>query len=165
MSVDFRRECIGRLPDKIKSRITLPEIDREYTLYEIATIMSAGPARALGLTHKGNLGSGCDADIAIYEEDIDITRMFSYPRYVIKGGEVVIEEGHIRSTPGGSDLIVLSKYNPDTREFIRPLFEERYTMAFENYPVEIERLENAETRECTIPQFRDDHNAKSGDQV
>ena len=29
--------------------------------------------------------------------------MFGHPRYVIKGGEIVIEEGDIRETPDGSE--------------------------------------------------------------
>ena len=149
MSADFRRECMRDLPDQIKSRIMLPEIDREYTLYEVATLISAGPARALGLSHKGNLGMGCDADVTIYEEQTDIAKMFSYPRWVIKGGEIVIEEGHIRGTPDGREVIVQPEHNPDTNEFMRPLFEDRYTMSFDNYPVEIERMEDPVTRECT----------------
>ncbi len=52
MCADFRRECLQRLPDKIKSRITLPEIDREYTLYEIA-IRDVGRARpGIGLDQQ-----------------------------------------------------------------------------------------------------------------
>lgn len=149
MSSEFRRECISNLPDKLKSRITLPEIDREYTLYDVATLISAGPAKALGLTNKGNLGIGCDADIAIYEEGTDIAKMFSYPRYVIKGGEVVIEEGHIRATPTGSEMIVLPDHDPDMDDFMRPLFEDCYTMSFENYAVEMERLENPIECQCS----------------
>lgn len=148
MNADFRQECISKLPDNVKGRITLPEIDREYSLFEIATLISAGPARTLGLNHKGNLGVGCDGDVAIYEEDADITKMFSYPRYVIKGGEVVIEEGHVRSAPQGREVICQPEHNPDTNDFIRPLFEDCYTMSFENYPVEMERVENPVTREC-----------------
>ena len=79
----------------------LPELDREYTLYEIAIITSAGPARALGLPQKGHLGVGADADVAIYNENPNAAEMFAYPRYVIKGGEVVIEEGEIRNTIEG----------------------------------------------------------------
>ena len=101
------------------------------------------------MKHKGNLGVGCDADIAIYEEDADITKMFSYPRYVIKGGEIVIEEGHIRNTPTGGEVIVRPDHNPDTNDFMRPLFEDCYTMSFENYPVEMERVENPTTLDCS----------------
>jgi formylmethanofuran dehydrogenase subunit A len=96
----------AKLPDKVKGRITLPEVDREYTLYEIAISMSAGPARALGLTHKGNLGISSDADVVMYEEDANIQRMFGHPRYVIKGGEIVIEDGEIREAPGASGGVV-----------------------------------------------------------
>jgi formylmethanofuran dehydrogenase subunit A len=148
MCADFRTECLKKLPDKIKGHITLPELTREYTLYEIATSMSAGPARALGLHQKGNLGLGCDADIVIYEEDKDVARMFGHPRYVIKGGEVVIEEGDIRATPDGREYISRPHYAPDTDEFLQPLFEDCYTMQFENYPVEMERIENPAIHDC-----------------
>jgi formylmethanofuran dehydrogenase subunit A len=151
MCADFRQECMLSLPPNIKNRITLPEIDREYTLYEIATITSAGPARALGLKHKGNLGLGMDADIVIYNREDDIARMFSHPRYVIKGGEVVIEDGEIRETPEGREYLSKPAYDPDTEEFLRPLFEDRYCMSFENYPVELERIERAQIQDCDAP--------------
>ena len=151
MCADFRKECLSKLPAKIKQRIVLPELDREYTLYEIATAMSAGPARALGLAQKGNLGVGCDADIVIYEEDSDVARMFGHPRYVIKGGEVVIEDGEIRETPDGREFIVKPNYDPAIEKTLQPAFEDYYTMAFENYPVELERIESSEIRDCIPP--------------
>jgi formylmethanofuran dehydrogenase subunit A len=150
-SVDYRKECMASLAPSIQNRITLPEIDREYTLYEIATIMSAGPARALGLTKKGDLGIGKDADVVIYNQDNDIAGMFGHPRYVIKGGEIVIEEGDIRETPDGREFIVKPSFDPETDEFLRPLFEDRYCMSFENYPVEMERIHQPEIQECIVP--------------
>src|SRR3954468_11782804 len=101
MDSTFRKEQIARLVPKALERIVLPELNREYTLYEIAIITSAGPARALGLPQKGHLGVGADADIAIFNEAKDVARMFAYPRYVLKGGEVVIEEGEIRKSVEG----------------------------------------------------------------
>jgi len=148
MCADFRKECLAKLPDAIKKKITLPEIDREYTLYEIAAAMSAGPARALGLKNKGSLAVGCDADLVIYEADDNVEKMFGHPRYVIKGGEIVIEDGDIRETPHGREYIAKPSYDPATEEFMRPLFEDRYTMSFENYPVEIERLEHPSIQTC-----------------
>lgn len=151
MCADFRQECMKKLPDKIRDRIRLHELTREYSLYEIATSMSAGPARALGLRNKGNLGIGCDADIVIYEEDHDVARMFGHPRYVIKSGEIVIEDGDIRATPEGREYIAKPHYAPETDEFLRPLFEECYTMQFDNYPVEMERIENPDIHDCVQP--------------
>ena len=152
MSADFRNECMKSLPARIKNRITLPEIDREYTLYEIATITSAGPAQALGLSQKGSLGTGMDADLVIYNRDDDIEQMFGHPRYVIKGGEIVVEEGDIRATPDGREYMVKPALDPGTEEFLRPMFEDRYCMSFENYPVEIERLERPHIRDCITVQ-------------
>src|SRR5260370_1243069 len=128
--------------------IVLQDLNRQYTLYEIAIITSAGPARALGLAQKGQLGIGADADVAIFNECKDIARMFAYPRYVIKGGEVVIEEGEIRKTVEGRSLVVHPTYEPEIEDYIRPLFQQYYTMSFDNYPVEIERIEQPDIKPC-----------------
>jgi formylmethanofuran dehydrogenase subunit A len=148
MCADFRNEQIRKLPASNKNKITLPEITREYTLYEIATSTSAGPARALGLNRKGNLGVGADADIVIYNQEENIEQMFGHPRYVIKGGEVMIEDGEIRETPDGHEFIIEPSYESDNEDFLRPRFEDLYTMQFENYPVEIERIDNPEIQDC-----------------
>ncbi|MGE3778091.1 MAG: formylmethanofuran dehydrogenase subunit A, partial [Pirellulaceae bacterium] len=148
MSADYRRECLAKMTPRALSHITLPELNREYTLFEIATITSAGPARALGLDAKGHLGVGADADLVLYHEDRDIARMFGHPRYVIKGGEIVISEGDILATPSGREFLVQPSYDPAIEDFLRPLFEDCYTMSFENYPVEMHRIEHPEIRDC-----------------
>jgi formylmethanofuran dehydrogenase subunit A len=148
MDAEFRREQLKALTPKALKRIVLPELDRQYTLSEIAIITSAGPARALGLPAKGHLGVGADADLAIYNESKDIARMFAYPRYVIKSGEVVIEEGEIRKVVEGRGLIIRPTYDEKIEDYIRPLFQQYYTMSFDNYPVEVERLERPDIRAC-----------------
>lgn len=149
MNADFRKEQIARLPDKARSRIILDQLTREYTLSEIAVISSAGPARALGLEHKGHLGVGADADVAVYHADQDITKMFSHPRYVIKGGEVVVEEGELRQAVEGHVTAVKPTYDPQVEEFIRPLFQQYYTMSFENYPVTPDRVHGLQVNELS----------------
>src|SRR5579884_2987339 len=148
MDVDFRREQLKALAPKALKRILLPELDRQYTLSDIAVITSAGPARALGLAHKGHLGIGADADVAIFNDTKDIARMFAHPRYVIKSGEVVIEEGEIRQTVEGKGLLVRPTFDEKVESFIRPLFQQYYTMSFDNYPVEMERIEHPDIRPC-----------------
>jgi formylmethanofuran dehydrogenase subunit A len=152
MDREFRREQIKKLAPKALKRIVLPELDREYTLSEIAIITSAGPARALGLPQKGHLGIGADADVAIFNENSDRSKMFAYPRYVLKRGEVVIEEGEIRKSVDGKGLLVQPTYDESVEKFIRPLFEQYYTMAFDNYPVELERIAHPEVSPCKLPQ-------------
>jgi formylmethanofuran dehydrogenase subunit A len=151
MDAEFRRERLKRLAPKALKRILLPELDRQYTLSEIAIIASAGPARALGLAQKGHLGVGADADVAVYNDDKDVARMFAYPRYVLKGGEVVIEEGEIRKTVEGKGLLVRPAYDEKIDEYIRPLFQQYYTMSFDNYPVELDRIEHPDVHPCQQP--------------
>lgn len=147
MNAEYRRECIRELPAKAQERIVLADLDREYTLSEIAIITSAGPARSLGLSDKGHLGAGADGDVALYPARPDGDGLlFQYPRYVIKGGEVVVEEGELRTIVDGRQYVVQPSFNDDVEDYLRPLFEKVYTMSFDNYPVELERLTHAEVR-------------------
>jgi formylmethanofuran dehydrogenase subunit A len=61
--------------------------------------------------------------------------MFATPRYVIKGGEVVVDEGELRRIDAGVLLSSRAGFDPDVRRVLEPLFGERYTVAFEHYPV------------------------------
>jgi formylmethanofuran dehydrogenase subunit A len=151
MNADFRREQLKKLAPKALKRIILPELTREYTLSEIAIITSAGPARALGLANKGHLGVGADADVAIFNDSPDVAHTFAYPRYVIKAGEVVLEEGEIRKTVEGKGILVRPVYDEKVEAFIRPLFQQYYTMSFDNYPVEMERIDHPDVRPCKQP--------------
>jgi formylmethanofuran dehydrogenase subunit A len=146
MNADFRRERVMKLPPKALRRTVLADLDREYSLGEIATITSAGPARALGLERKGHLGPGADADVAIYDDNPDREVMFKHPRYVIKGGEIVVQDGEIRKVVNGREFVVRPSYDEKVEEYLRPLFEEYYTVVFDNYPVEEERIEGADIR-------------------
>jgi formylmethanofuran dehydrogenase subunit A len=140
MDAEFRKEQIKTLSPEAQKRIVLADIDRQYTLSEIAIISSAGPARALGLSRKGHLGIGADADVALYEERPESGILFEYPRYVIKDGVIVVEEGHIRSVSTGREYIVKPSFDQSIEDYLRPLFQKVYTMSFDNYPVELERL-------------------------
>jgi formylmethanofuran dehydrogenase subunit A len=148
MDVEFRREAVGRLPAKARKRIVLPDLDRRYSLTEIAIITAAGPARALGLAQKGHLGVGADADVVLYDEKPADGLVFGVPRTVVKGGQVVVEDGEIRSVGHGREFICRPGYDAQIEEYLRPLFQKVYTMSFDNYAVEIERLAGAEIRVC-----------------
>ncbi len=110
-------------------------IAREYTLNEIAIITRAGPARLLGLRNKGHLGVGADADVTVYQPDADRARMFSTPRYVLKGGVLVVEEGQLRRAPSGHRLHVSPAYDDGVERRLRRFFDQYATVSFDNYPV------------------------------
>lgn len=136
MDREFRNQEIRKVNQKaIKKTVLLDNLDREYSLNEIAIVTRAGPARLLGLSHKGHLGVGADADITIYEEDDDKEQMFSAPRYVIKDGRLIIEDHEFRTDHQGRIHYVTPDYDPDVENTIRPFFDDYYTIKFDNYAV------------------------------
>jgi formylmethanofuran dehydrogenase subunit A len=148
MDVDYRRERVKALPAAALKRIVLADLDRRYTLSEIVIITSAGPARALGLAQKGHLGVGADGDVTIYRERPAGGELFQSPRYVIKGGEIVVEEGQIRQVVDGREFVVRPAYEAQIEEYLRPWFQQYYTMSFDNYPVETERVHGMQLADC-----------------
>jgi len=97
----FRREAFERLHPVVRRNSPLGGLKREYTLSELAIITRAAPARLAGLSHKGHLGVGADADITVYRPHADLSQMFAMPAKVFKAGRLVAEDGHLRdATPG-----------------------------------------------------------------
>jgi formylmethanofuran dehydrogenase subunit A len=136
MDRDFRNDQLRRAHKKaIQSTVLLDDLDREYTLEEIAIVTRAGPARLLGLRDKGHLGPGADADVTIYDEREDREEMFATPRYVIKGGRVVVRDGELVDAPAGDLLRVAAGHDPAIEDVLREQFEERYSVEFDSYPV------------------------------
>jgi formylmethanofuran dehydrogenase subunit A len=61
--------------------------------------------------------------------------MFATPRYVIKGGRVIVEDGELREAPAGDLLRVAVDHDGAIEGTLRPLFEEHYSVRLDNYPV------------------------------
>ncbi len=133
----YRDECLKRVNQKLLAGSALLDgLAREYTLGEIAIITRAGPARLLGLKGKGHLGPGADADVTIYTNDVDRAKMFATPRYVIKAGTLVVEEGQLRRAPTGRRLAVRPEYDAAVTRDLRRYFDEYACVALENYGAE-----------------------------
>jgi formylmethanofuran dehydrogenase subunit A len=137
MDRGVREERLKQVNPKLLAGSPLADgLSREYTLHEIAIITRAGPARLLGLTHKGHLGPGADADVTVYSRDADVARMFASPRYVLKSGALVVEEGQLRRAPAGRRLRLQPRYDEAVLPDVRRHFETYGTVAFENFPVQ-----------------------------
>ena len=136
MDRDFRNEQLGRANKRaIQRTVLLDDLEREYTLEEIAIVTRAGPARLLGLRDKGHLGVGADADVTLYDDLADREEMFATPRYVVKGGRVVVRDGELVEALAGDLLRVTAPHDPAVEDVLREQFEERYTVQFDSYPV------------------------------
>jgi formylmethanofuran dehydrogenase subunit A len=136
MDRTYRQEVLKHVDPRVLERSVLKDLDREYTLEEIAIITRAAPARMLGLTHKGHLGVGADGDVAIYTPADDKRAMFELPRYVLKAGELIVEQGEIRLERFGRTLHVATRYDEGLLPDIQKWFETYYTIQFANYPVD-----------------------------
>jgi formylmethanofuran dehydrogenase subunit A len=143
MDRDYRKEACRAVNQKALAKTRLLELDREYSLSEITIITRAAPARLLGLTHKGQLGVGADADIAIYEGQGPPGATFAQPRIVIKAGEVVVDEGEVRRDVPGQTLYVEPAGEPALLPVIEKWFSDFYTIQFSNYPVDMGSLAHA----------------------
>jgi formylmethanofuran dehydrogenase subunit A len=138
MDRTYRDDRLKRINHKHLAGSALADgLSREYTLSEIAIITRAGPARLLGLKSKGHLGVGADADITIYARSANIAEMFATPRYVVKHGTLVVEEGQLRRAPSGRRLHVSPGYDAAVERDLRKYFEQNVSIAFENYAVEL----------------------------
>ncbi|HXL08355.1 MAG TPA: formylmethanofuran dehydrogenase subunit A [Gemmatimonadales bacterium] len=133
----YRDERLKGVNQKLlKSSVLLDGLTREYTLGEIAIVTRAGPARLLGLSQKGHLGPGADADVTVYAPDADRAKMFAAPRCVIKGGTLVVEEGQLRRAPAGARLAVRPDYDRAVTQDVKRFFDDYASVAFENYGAE-----------------------------
>jgi formylmethanofuran dehydrogenase subunit A len=132
----YRDEQIKRVEPRLIAGSALADgLARELTLNEIAIITRAGPARLLGLHDKGHLGVGAEADVTVYMPDADAAMMFSTPRYVVKGGALVVEEGQLRRAPVGRRLHVRPPFDPAIARDLERHFDRYSTVRFANYPV------------------------------
>ncbi len=148
MSRKARDDVMKKINKKARRKALLSLLDREYTLYEVAIATRAGQAKALGLKDKGHLGVGADADIAIYNLDMEksnlakqpvvIRRAFKNAAYTIKNGEIVVKNGEVVKSVNGKTYWANVKSSPSLLEIepeLQKVFEEYYTVKYENYLV------------------------------
>jgi formylmethanofuran dehydrogenase subunit A len=130
MDKPFRDEQLERLHPEAKVASALPELTREFSLYDIAIITRAGPAKLLGLKDRGHLAAGAAADIAVYRDDADRERMFTSPVYVFKDGQLVARDGNLVSTPTGGIHFVSPDYDRSIEQTLRQYSEKNLATNF-----------------------------------
>ena len=139
---------------KSKKKSILASIDRELSLYEIAIMTRAGPAKALNMKNKGHLGIGADGDVAIFNinpEKIDIAqkfrtarRAFAHAAYTIKAGEIVVKDGEVLQHVDGETIWADVKMNNPLKitDEVRQKFKDYYSIEYENYGIDTTYLKH-----------------------
>jgi formylmethanofuran dehydrogenase subunit A len=131
--------------DKVIDATNLAGLDRELSLYEIAQMTRAGPAKSLGLAHMyGGLAPGLEADVAIYDFNPNapyapdaIETAFSNAEHLFKAGVQVIRDHEIASNGNKRTLWVNAKVdeNPQVMRDVKEKFLRYYTVTLNNYEV------------------------------
>ncbi|MBO0902651.1 formylmethanofuran dehydrogenase subunit A [Jiella sonneratiae] len=126
MDRGVRAKWLDALPSSVKKMTQLPELEREYTLEEIAVMTRAAPARLLGTPDRGHLGAGAGADIAVYRPNDDKAAMFGKAAYVLKDGVVVVKDGTVVRRTLGRAVTLRPEPDKAMKTRLDRYFDERY---------------------------------------
>ncbi len=133
MDRGFRQDMMQKVnPDALKYS-SLPTLNREYSLYEIAILTRAGPARSLGLKDRGHLGPGASADITVYFDKADREAMFTKPELVFKNGELIVRDGKVIKVVQGATHVARPEYDKAIEKPLKDYFDRYHTMRMENF--------------------------------
>ncbi|HLF59159.1 MAG TPA: formylmethanofuran dehydrogenase subunit A [Alphaproteobacteria bacterium] len=133
MDRTFRNEMLGTIHKDAAYASALGSITREYSLYEIAIMTRAGPARTLGLSDRGHLGAGAAADITVYTEHADKERMFRRPDLVFKDGVLVVRDGDLVAETWGGTHVVRPSFDRAIEKDLRDYFDRYLAMSMDHF--------------------------------
>lgn len=140
MDRSFRNDMLSTINKSARAASILDSIDREYSLYDIAIMTRAAPARSLGLTDRGHLGINACADITVYNEHPNKELMFARPEYVFKNGEVVVKKGKVVSTPAGATHTVKPDFDAGIEKHLKLFFDRYHTVKLGNFKISNDEL-------------------------
>jgi formylmethanofuran dehydrogenase subunit A len=143
MDRSFRNDVFKIIHTGAQEASNLASMDREYSLYEIAIMTRAAPAKILGLTNHGHLGEGANANITIYRKQNDIEQMFAKPAYVFKDGTLIVKDGEIVETVQGITHVVKPEFDHAIEKPLKKYFDDYQTISLSNF-----KISNDEMVEC-----------------
>jgi formylmethanofuran dehydrogenase subunit A len=136
MDLDYRNSEINKINSFAKEICNLRVIKRTYSLYEIAIMTRAAPAKIMGLKDKGSLKPGSIADISIYDPKKTIDEMFSYADLVFKNGVNVIKNGKVINVVRGSTQTVKLEYDQKIHKNLQNWFDRYYSLNINTFEVD-----------------------------
>ena len=135
MDRSFRNDMLSTINKQAATASILGSLEREYSLYEIAIMTRAAPARSLGLKNRGHLGAGASADVTVYENLENKQKMFAKPTYVFKGGDLIAEKGKIVKVIKGNTHTLRPEYDKSIERSLIKYFDRYQTVKFENFRI------------------------------
>jgi len=140
MDRSFRNDMLATINKSAAAASILSSIDREYTLYEIAKMTRAEPARSLGLKNRGHLGGGAIADITVYNNLKNKEKMFAKPLYVFKNGEEIVKNGKIVKVVTGGTHTLRPYYDKSIERSLKKYFDRYMTVKLGNFKIDDDEI-------------------------
>jgi formylmethanofuran dehydrogenase subunit A len=140
MDRSFRNDMLSTINKQAAAVSILDSLDREYSLYEIAIMTRAAPARSLGLKNRGHLGAGAAADITIYDNLNNKEKMFSKPVYVFKDGELIVQNGKIVKVINGNTHTLRPEYDKSIERSLKKYFDKYQTVKLGNFKIDDDEI-------------------------
>jgi formylmethanofuran dehydrogenase subunit A len=140
MDRSFRKEMMLKVVPEALKYSTLPSLDRQYSLYDVAILTRAGPARSLGLKDLGHLGPGACGDVTVYTDNSDREAMFAKPELVFKNGEVIVRDGKVVKVVQGATHVARPEYDRAIEKPLKEYFDRYHTIAMKNFRVSDEEI-------------------------
>lgn len=135
MDKSFRDEQLKRIHPDAAAASTVGSLSREYSLYEIAIMTRAAPAKSLGLQDYGHLAPGAVADITVYKPHRNAETMFEKPEYVFKDGRLIVKRGKVVRVVAGGTHTVRPEYDNGIEKDLKRYFDRYHTMQLDNFRV------------------------------
>jgi formylmethanofuran dehydrogenase subunit A len=140
MDRSFRNDMLHTINKSAAAASILGSLEREYTLYEIAIMTRAAPARSLGLKNRGHLGAGAAADITVYSDLKNREKMFEKPLYVFKDGHLIVQHGKIIKVVNGSTHTLRPEYDRSIERSLKQYFDRYMTVKLDNFKIKDEEI-------------------------
>ncbi len=135
MDRGFRNDMLQKIHPDAQAATILNSIQREYTLYEVAIMTRAGPAKSLGLRDRGHLGPGASADITVYDDNPDREAMFNTPVFVFKNGNLIVQNGKVVKVTAGATHVARPDYDRAIEKPLKEYFDRYHTMTMHNFRI------------------------------
>ncbi|MBF5038849.1 formylmethanofuran dehydrogenase subunit A [Methylophilus sp. 13] len=140
MDKTFRNDAFDKLNLDAQAMSNLKSLEREYSLYEIATMTRSAPAKLIGLQDRGHLGVGAAADITVYTDQADKEAMFAKPDLVFKDGELVVKEGKVVKVVWGATHTAKPAFDLGVEKDIKQYFDHYHTMQMHNFKISDDQI-------------------------
>ncbi|HUU24244.1 MAG TPA: formylmethanofuran dehydrogenase subunit A [Methyloceanibacter sp.] len=150
MDKNERARWLDGVPEAARQHSNLAEITRELTLSELAVITRGAPAKLLGLTDRGHLGAGAIADVAVYTEQKNKTKMFSAADLVFKSGNLVVRKGKVVRVTWGRCYHVEPGFDAQIEKRVKAYYD-RYFGADPSWFGVTDAITHRPDRFATIP--------------